>query len=155
MRKQAWQGFKKGNYEREIDVRDFIINNYTPYEGDDQFLVEASAQTKALWQQVLAKYQDEREAGGVLDIDVNTIATIDAHGAGYINKDLEVLTSKKEELIKWWQKQEEGEAKEQKVVDELIAGVRRDMRNFSPAGGLRDLVKFPFSSTRERRRGKE
>ena len=51
--------------------------------------------------------------------------------------------------------QEEGEAKEQKVVDELIAGVRRDMRNFSPAGGLRDLVKFPFSSTRERRRGKE
>ncbi len=51
--------------------------------------------------------------------------------------------------------QEEGEAKEQKVVDELIAGVRRDMRNFSPAGGLRDLVKFPFSSTRKRRREKE
>ena len=51
--------------------------------------------------------------------------------------------------------QEEGEAKEQEVVDELIAGVRRDMRNFSPAGGLRDLVKFPFSSTRERRREKE
>jgi hypothetical protein len=50
--------------------------------------------------------------------------------------------------------QEEGEAKEQEVVDELIAGVRRDMRNFSPAGGLRDLVKFPFSTTRGRRKKK-
>ncbi len=91
MKYKAWNGFKPGNYEVEIDVRDFIMSNYTPYEGDDQFLVDASERTTALWQKVLDYYELERKQGGVLDIDVETISTIDSHQAGYIEKSLEQI----------------------------------------------------------------
>lgn len=91
MKYKAWEGFKPGNYEVEIDVRDFIVSNYTPYEGDDSFLVDATERTKDLWQKVLDYYDLERKAGGVLDIDVKTISTIDSHQAGYIDQSLEQI----------------------------------------------------------------
>ena len=62
-----WRAFKGGAWEREVNVRDFIQKNYTPYDGDDSFLVGATAATKELWEQVLELSKKEREAGGVLD----------------------------------------------------------------------------------------
>ena len=71
-----------------INVRDFIVKNYTPYEGDESFLAPPTLRTKKLWEKVLELMKQEREAGGVLDIDENTISEIDAYAPGYIDKDL-------------------------------------------------------------------
>ncbi len=88
----AWKGFKKGKWQKEIDVRSFIQTNYTPYEGDSSFLAKETDKTKKLWDEVLELYKKEKEApGGVLDIDTKTISTISAHDAGYIDKDLEEI----------------------------------------------------------------
>lgn len=81
--------FKNGVWENEINVRDFIVKNYTPYEGDDSFLASPTERTKKLWSEVLDLMAKERENGGVLDIDEHTISTINSHKAGYIDKDLE------------------------------------------------------------------
>ena len=87
---EQWKGFKKGDWKSEINVRDFIQANYTPYEGDDNFLAGPTEKTKKLWNEVLELYKKEHDAkGGVLDIDTKTISTITAHDAGYIDKDLE------------------------------------------------------------------
>jgi formate C-acetyltransferase len=86
-----WKNFKGGRWEKEIDVRDFIQNNYTPYEGNDSFLVDATDRTKKLWNQVLKLYEQERENGGVLDADTKTPSAINAYEAGYIDKDLEQI----------------------------------------------------------------
>ncbi len=86
-----WAGFKLGRWSTSINVRDFIQNNYTPYDGDSSFLAEPTETTKALWKEVLDLFQKEREAGGVLDMDTKIISTITSHGAGYINKDLEKI----------------------------------------------------------------
>ena len=86
-----WKNFKGGKWEKEIDVRDFIQNNYTPYEGDDSFLVDATDRTKKLWNEVLKLYEQERENGGVLDADTKTPSAINAYEAGYIDKDLEQI----------------------------------------------------------------
>ncbi len=75
----------------EIDVRGFIINNYTPYDGDESFLAGPTERTKKLWEQLSQMMKVERERGGVYDIDEKTISTIAAHDAGYINKDLEQI----------------------------------------------------------------
>lgn len=83
--------FVKGNWEKDIDVRDFIVKNYTPYEGNSDFLAEPTDKTKKLWEKVLQLLKKERENGGVLDIDENTISEIDAYDAGYIDKDLEQI----------------------------------------------------------------
>ena len=83
--------FVKGNWESEIDVRDFIVKNYTPYEGNGDFLAEPTDKTRKLWDMVLLLLKKERENGGVLDIDENTISEIDAYDAGYIDKDLEEI----------------------------------------------------------------
>lgn len=88
---KEWKGFKGGKWEKEIDVRDFIQKNYTPYEGDDSFLKGPTPATIQLWNQILALQKQEREAGGVLDMDTKIISTITSHPAGYINKDLEVI----------------------------------------------------------------
>ena len=66
---QEWNGFKKGVWETEINVRDFIQKNYTPYDGDDSFLAGPTKATSELWEQVLDLSKKEREAGGVLDMD--------------------------------------------------------------------------------------
>ncbi len=92
MKFDAWEGFQKGNWQKEIDVRNFIQSNYTPYEGDSSFLVGTTEKTKKLWDEVLKLYEKEKASeGGVLDIDTKTISTITSHEAGYIDKDLEEI----------------------------------------------------------------
>ena len=88
---QEWNGFKKGVWVNEINVRDFIQKNYTPYDGDDSFLAGPTKATSELWEQVLDLSKKEREAGGVLDMDTKTISTITSHGAGYLDKDKEKI----------------------------------------------------------------
>ncbi len=89
---EQWKGFKKGDWKSEINVRDFIQHNYTPYEGDDGFLADPTERTTKLWNEVLELYKKEHDAkGGVLDIDTKTISSVVAHNAGYINKDLEQI----------------------------------------------------------------
>ena len=89
--REEWRSFQKGVWEREINVRDFIQRNYTPYEGNEEFLCDATQATKELWDQVLDLSKQEREAGGVLDMDTRVISTITSHGPGYLNKDKETI----------------------------------------------------------------
>ena len=91
MKFEEWEGFQSGDWQKEIDVRGFIQANYTPYEGDANFLSAPTDKTKKLWEEVLKLYKKEKENGGVLDIDTKTISTISAHEAGYIDKDLEEI----------------------------------------------------------------
>ena len=91
MRFEEWKGFNKGRWEKEIDVRNFIQLNYTPYEGTDEFLTEPTETTKKLWDKVLDLYKQEQANNGVLDIDTKTISSIAAHEAGYIDKELEKI----------------------------------------------------------------
>lgn len=87
----AWNGFKTGNWNKEIDVRNFIQLNYTPYEGDASFLAGESERTKKLWDEVAELCKKEIENGGTLDVDTKTITAIDAYKPGYIDKDLEQI----------------------------------------------------------------
>lgn len=87
----AWNGFKTGNWNKEIDVRDFIQLNYTPYEGDASFLAGESERTKKLWDEVAELCKKEIANGGTLDVDTTTITAIDAYKPGYIDKDLEQI----------------------------------------------------------------
>ena len=89
--RNEWKEFKGGRWEPEIDVRDFIMNNYTPYDGDDSFLKGPTADTTALWNEVLELSKKEREAGGVLDMDTKVVSTILSHGPGYLDKDKETI----------------------------------------------------------------
>ena len=90
MKFNQWNDFKKGDWESEINVRDFIQRNYTPYEGDSSFLTGTTEKTKKLWDEVLELYKKEKESeGSVLDIDTKTVSTVSSHEAGYIDKDLE------------------------------------------------------------------
>ena len=91
MKFDEWNGFNKGDWEKEIDVRDFIQKNYTPYEGDDSFLAEATESIKKLWNEVLDLYKKETENGGVLAISNDIASTITSHEAGYIDKDYEKI----------------------------------------------------------------
>lgn len=92
MKFDQWNGFEKGDWQNEINVRDFIQHNYTPYEGNSDFLANPTEKTRKLWDEVLELYKKEKEAkGGVLDIDTKTISTVNSHEAGYINKDLEEI----------------------------------------------------------------
>ncbi|CEE00659.1 Formate acetyltransferase [Caldibacillus thermoamylovorans] len=88
---QYWEGFKPGKWQEEVDVRDFIIKNFTPYTGDESFLKGPTESTKQLWDQVMELSKKEREAGGVLDADTKIVSTITSHGPGYLNKDLEQI----------------------------------------------------------------
>ena len=89
--RSEWNGFKGGNWEKFVDVRDFIQKNYTPYEGDDAFLCGPTQNTKDLWAQVMDLTKKEREAGGVLDMDTKVVSTLTSHGAGYLDKDKETI----------------------------------------------------------------
>ena len=86
-----WTDFVGGKWEKEINVRDFIQKNYTPYDGDESFLAGPTQNTKDLWDQVLDLMKQEREAGGVLDMDTKVVSTITSHGPGYLNKDKETI----------------------------------------------------------------
>lgn len=88
---KAWQGFKPGKWQEEVDVRDFILKNFTPYTGDESFLEGPTEATKKLWEQVMELSKKEREAGGVLDADTKVVSTITSHGPGYLDKDLEKI----------------------------------------------------------------
>lgn len=86
---EQWQGFNKGTWSKEINVRDFILRNYKQYEGDDSFLAAATDATNKLWEQVMLLTKQERENGGVLDMDTETVSTITSHGPGYLDEELE------------------------------------------------------------------
>lgn len=88
---KAWEGFNLGKWSEEVDVRDFIQRNYTPYEGDGQFLAPATDATKKLWNEICELSKKEREAGGVLNADTKIVSTLLSHGAGYIDKKLEKI----------------------------------------------------------------
>ena len=86
-----WKDFVGGKWTEEIDVRDFIQKNYTPYDGDESFLAGPTEATKTLWDQVMDLTKQEIAAGGVLDMDTKIVSTITSHGPGYLNKDLEKI----------------------------------------------------------------
>jgi len=89
--KPQWKDFTGGKWVGEINVRDFIQKNYTPYDGDDSFMVGATQNTLDLWDQVLELAKKEREAGGVLDMDTHVASTIVSHGPGYLDKNKETI----------------------------------------------------------------
>ena len=89
--RQEWDSFRGGVWEKEINVRDFIQKNYTPYDGDDSFLAGPTETTKELWEQVMELSEEERKKGGVLDMDTHIISTITSHGPGYLDKNKEKI----------------------------------------------------------------
>ncbi|MGR5152602.1 formate C-acetyltransferase [Photobacterium swingsii] len=88
---QAWQGFTAGNWQTEVNTRDFIQTNYTPYEGDESFLADATLATTTLWNSVLEGIQEESRTHAPIDFDTDLPSTIISHDAGYINKALETI----------------------------------------------------------------
>lgn len=88
---EAWKGFQKGDWQHNVNVRDFIQKNYTPYEGDESFLAGATVATAALWDKVMEGIKIENATHAPVDFDTSVISTITAHDAGYINKDLEKI----------------------------------------------------------------
>lgn len=87
----AWLGFRGTAWQTQIDVRDFIQHNYTPYEGDESFLADATPATTALWEQVMAGIRVENATHAPVDFDTNVATSITAHAAGYINQPLEKI----------------------------------------------------------------
>lgn len=87
----AWRNFKGGNWQNEIDVRDFIQTNYTPYEGDERFLAGATQRTKSLNEKYDHIRKAELERGGVYDIDTDTVSTITAYAPGYLDQEQEII----------------------------------------------------------------
>ena len=90
-KKYSTTEFVGGKWQQEINVRDFIQKNYTPYDGDSSFLAGPTEATTKLWQECCDLFKKERENGGVLDMDTKVVSTITSHGAGYIDKDLETI----------------------------------------------------------------
>lgn len=86
---EQWKNFNTGEWQQEVNVRDFILTNMTPYTGDESFLAGPTESTTTLWKQVMDLSEKEREAGGVLDADTKVVSTITSHGPGYLNKELE------------------------------------------------------------------
>ena len=88
---ESWQGFSGAMWKREINVRDFIQNNYTPYNGDSQFLAGPTDATKKLWNRLTVLQKKERENGGVLECETEVVSGLTAYGAGYIDEKLKDL----------------------------------------------------------------
>jgi formate C-acetyltransferase len=91
MNNKAWEGFCSGNWQEEIDVRNFIKTNYAPYEGDETFLADATPRTKALMNKLNHLFELEKEFGGVLDIDTQTVSSLTSYNPGYLDKEKEVI----------------------------------------------------------------
>ncbi len=89
--KEQWQGFKGTKWLDEVDVRDFIQNNYTPYDGDESFLVGPSKATEKLWDELQKLQKEERSKNGVLDMETEIVSSITAYKPGYLDKDLEKI----------------------------------------------------------------
>lgn len=88
---ESWNGFKKGIWTHEIDVRDFVLKNYSPFFGDESFLEGPTEATSSLWEQVMNLTKKERENGGVLDMDTEIVSTITSHGPGYLDQSKEKI----------------------------------------------------------------
>ena len=91
MQHEFWNGFVKGNWQDNIDVRDFIQKNYREYTGDDKFLASATERTNKLMHKVNALFALERQFGGVLDVDTTTVSSLTSYAPGYIDKDSELI----------------------------------------------------------------
>lgn len=87
--KEQWQGFKGSKWQDEVDVRDFIQNNYKPYDGDESFLEGPTESTNTLWEKLQKLQKEERAKGGVLDMETEVVSSLTAYGPGYLDKDLE------------------------------------------------------------------
>ncbi|WP_028768423.1 formate C-acetyltransferase [Shewanella fidelis] len=87
----AWAGFTAGDWKTEVNVRDFIQKNYTPYEGDESFLAGATEATTELWDKVMVGIKEENRTHAPVDFDTSRVSTITSHEAGYITKDLETI----------------------------------------------------------------
>lgn len=86
---EQWKGFTTNVWQKEVNVSDFILKNFEPYQGDESFLEPPTEATSTLWNQVMDLTKKERENGGVLDMDTEIVSTITSHGPGFLNKDLE------------------------------------------------------------------
>ncbi len=91
MNNQAWENFNSGNWQEEIDVRNFILTNYTPYEGNEEFLSVPTERTKMLLKKLNHLLELEKEFGGVLDIDTQTVSSLKNYSPGYLNKEIEII----------------------------------------------------------------
>ena len=87
--KEQWQGFKGSKWQDEVDVRDFIQNNYKPYNGDESFLEGPTESTNTLWAELQKLQKEERAKGGVLNMETEVVSSLTAYGPGYLDKDLE------------------------------------------------------------------
>ena len=87
----AWNGFRSGKWQAEINVRDFIQQNYTPYEGDESFLAAPTDRTAKMLEKFEALLAEEQAKGGVLDIDVETVSSLTTYAPGYIDKENEII----------------------------------------------------------------
>lgn len=88
---KQWTNFKAGNWQTTVDVRDFIQQNYLPYQGNGDFLAGATPGTTSLWEQCSELLSQERNKKGVLDVDTTTVSTITSHKPGYIDQNLEII----------------------------------------------------------------
>lgn len=88
---EAWKGFKSGNWQKEIDVRNFIQKNYTPYEGNESFLSGPTKRTQSLLKKFESLLELERDYGGVLDVDFYNVSSLTTYRPGYIDKDNEII----------------------------------------------------------------
>src|SRR5215203_2756575 len=86
----AWRSFPGESWKRDIDVRDFIISNVTPYAGDETFLVGPTTRTSAVWETLQPLFKEELKKG-VLDVDAKTPSSLTSHGPGYIDQENEVI----------------------------------------------------------------
>lgn len=91
MTKTGWEGFKPGQWQDEIDVRDFVQRNYTPYSGNEEFLADPTENTNILWGKLQELQKEERRKGGVLDMDTDIVSTITSHAPGYIGEGTDKL----------------------------------------------------------------
>ncbi|HAR38548.1 MAG TPA: formate acetyltransferase, partial [Porphyromonadaceae bacterium] len=89
-RQEAWKGFKGEVWRKEINVRDFIMHNYTPYEGDDSFLTSSTERTRKVWDRLTELFREE-QAKGVYDAETKYPQQIDTYGPGYIDQENEVI----------------------------------------------------------------
>ena len=119
----AWNNFNGGNWENEINVRDFIQNNYTQYDGDEEFLAEPTDATNRLWGKLQELQKAERAKNGVLDMETEIVTSLTAYGPGYIDEELKDL--------------------------EQVVGLQTDKplkRAFMPYGGIK-MLKNPAECT--------
>ena len=84
--REEWRGFKTGHWVKDVNVRSFIQENYTVYDGDSSFLAGPTEATEKLWNEVQALQKEERAKGGVLDMETKVVSGITAYGAAYINE---------------------------------------------------------------------